>query len=461
VTTLTISYAAYCLFRNPPGPLTAPDSPGYLGFLPIHTLGYPIFLKVFGANGAIVAQPLLFAIALTYLGLETLHLTSSVTLAGAIVIAVMLTPQLTMYHASILTESLFVSGLLMFLATSIRFVRRPSSAGAALAAVIAGLTATVRRTGLVFLPVLLIMVLLQWRRLPQRRWSILASAVFPMLLVLFGERLAARAIHGEHVGSLLGVHLFAKAAMIEAPAPRASAGSDHARLQRQLAVEYAPMRQLIDRAPREIRSVLTLYYEGCLQSKCVQELQRSMPLSDARWNDLLTQVGLERISRAPLRFALLTATHYRSLWTVSKQHHPVTAPVLNAFIASNRPLPLERDTFALGPREDLEFRSIEAVRFIQPIVMLVGWFTGCCAVLGVAASASGRLPPPALSAACLAALTAHGGLLFTAILAAGISRFMVSLWPAIATAMLFGLWWILLVVRQRVSVWSSGRIRPD
>lgn len=45
----------------PPGPVTAPDSPGYLGLWPIHTLGYPLFLKMLGANGATIAQPILFA----------------------------------------------------------------------------------------------------------------------------------------------------------------------------------------------------------------------------------------------------------------------------------------------------------------------------------------------------------------------------------------------------------------
>jgi hypothetical protein len=456
VTTITIAYAAYCLFRNPPGPITTPDSAGYLDFLPIHTLGYPVFLKVLGASGAIVAQPLLFAAALACLGLETLRLTSSLTLSAATIVAVMLTPELRIYHASILTESLFVSGLLMFLASTIRFVRVPSPPNATRAAVVAGLAATVRRTGLVFLPVLSIMVLMQWRRLPQRRWPIVAQAIVPMLLILSGERLAARAIHGEHVGSLLGVHLFAKAAMIDAPpAPRTSADPERSRLENQLEVQYAPMRDLIDRAPRAARSVLTIYYESCLQARCLQELRGSMPLSEPRWNDLLTTVGFERISRAPLRFAALTATHYGSLWTVSKQHHPNTAPLLNAFIASNRPLPLERAAFALDRSENLEFRSIEPVRFIQPIVILVGWLTGCCAVLGMAAAASRRLPPPALSVAFLAALTAHAGLLLTALLAAGISRFMVSLWPAVTTATLFSLWWIVSATLSQRSLTKS------
>ena len=58
VTSLCVFYALYCLFTLPPGSITAPDSAGYLAFTSIHTLGYPVFLKVLGAKGAIVAQPI-------------------------------------------------------------------------------------------------------------------------------------------------------------------------------------------------------------------------------------------------------------------------------------------------------------------------------------------------------------------------------------------------------------------
>jgi hypothetical protein len=53
-----------------------------------------------------------------------------------------------------------------------------------------------------------------------------------------------------------------------------------------------------------------------------------------------------------------------------------------------------------------------------------------------------------MATAGLIALIAHGGLLFTALLAAGFSRFTLGLWPAIVTATLLGLW--SLAARARV-----------
>ena len=59
-------------------------------------------------------------------------------------------------------------------------------------------------------------------------------------------------------------------------------------------------------------------------------------------------------------------------------------------------------------------------------------------VLVTLVSSDYEVMPDAL--ACLAALTAHGGLLFSALFAAGIARFIVSLWPAVMTAVLFAGW---------------------
>ncbi len=70
VFSLCAAYVAYCLGTNPAGPFTTPDSVHYLNTSPIVPLGYPFFLKIVGARGAIVAQPILFAAALAFLGRE-------------------------------------------------------------------------------------------------------------------------------------------------------------------------------------------------------------------------------------------------------------------------------------------------------------------------------------------------------------------------------------------------------
>jgi hypothetical protein len=273
-----------------------------------------------------------------------------------------------------------------------------------------------------------------------------------MLALSTGERVAARVVHGDRLSSLMGRHLFAKAGLIEAQPPARVSGIPSRATRGTSEVAYAPVRRFIDRAPEKSPRSVDAYHEGCLQGPCVPELGWSTPGSEDRaLNDELVRVGRERIARAPLGFAKLTATDYTSLWTAYKLRHPATAPALNTLIAANRPLPFEREAFKLGPQDTLAFRPYEPVRFIQPAVTAIGWLTGGLALLGLAALGMKRALPPSLSIACLAALAAHGGLLFSALFAAGIARFIVSLWPAVMTAMLFAAW----------SAWEDGMIRAS
>src|SRR5437763_209041 len=108
---MCVAYALFCLVTMPPGALTSPDSTVYLSFSPIVPVVYPAFLKVVGERGAMIVQPVMYATALAWLGLETLVTTSSIAIAAAIIVGAITIPDLWSYHASILTESLFMSAL--------------------------------------------------------------------------------------------------------------------------------------------------------------------------------------------------------------------------------------------------------------------------------------------------------------------------------------------------------------
>jgi hypothetical protein len=449
---LCATYAIACVITRPPGPLTSPDSEVYRSFSPIVPAGYPAFLRLVGDRRASVVQPVVYATALAFLGVETLALSSSLTFSGAVIAASIAVPGLTTYHASILTESLFMSGLVGFLAAVIRFTRAPSPGSAATAAALAGLATTLRSTGYAFLPVLVVMVLLYRHRLGGRVASVMLAATLPMLAIAGGERLVARVMQGDRLVSLMGRHLFAKAALIDAPLPLTRWDDRlHEGLQQELDMSFAPIRALIAGAPRDVRAVMTLYYETCLQGPCVSELGESRPGSEnPKLADALAQVSRRRIARAPIAFVGLTATEYAALWTPYKQHHPDVAPSLNALITAGRPLPFEWQAFRLRAADAPAFVPYPAVRWLQPIVGTLGWLTGGLAVLGLTAAMRGRQRSPPLAVACLAALAAHAGLLLSAVFAAGIARFVVALWPAITTATLFAGW----------SAYTSASARP-
>lgn len=449
---LCAAYALWCLFTMPAGPITTPDSVHYLDASPIVPLGYPLFLNIVGARGAMFAQPILFAAALAVLGRETIRATRSTGLAVAVLGGAILVPQMKDFHASVLTESLFISAVIVFLALVIRFVQQPSWQLMAWVATTVGLSATIRRTGLAFVPVMLLMVVLQRSRLSRSHAAlVLVAAAAPCVLIIGTEQFAAGVVHAGQASSLMGRHLFAKAALLEAPAAAPAADPLEAELERDLDEDYAPIRRLLRSAPRHVRAVLTINYETCLQGLCAERSRNLMPdRPEPAQTAIMGRVALKRIARAPLGFARLTAMHYASLWTVNRLRHPDTAPALTQFIALNRPLPFEGDTFRATPEDVIAFTGDHRVRYVQWGSFALAILTAALALTGLVAAVTRRELPRDMTIACLAALAAHGGLLFTALLAAGFSRFMIGLWPAITTAALFGAWalWVKLKVES-------------
>lgn len=440
------SYAAYCLFVGAAGIRTSPDSVFYLSFSPIVPTGYPVFLRLLGESGVVVVQPIVFSVAVAWLALETLRQWSSLPLALAVIAGCVAAPGLPNLHASVLTESLFMSFEVMVLASLIRFIREPGWPAASIAAASAGLAATVRNAGYALLPVLLVMAILHWRRLGASRAITIAAILLPIMGFVTAERATARFVNGAEATSLLGRHMFAKAALIEAP--RAQPPLDPARtvIEDHLERDFARIRTAIATAPASIRSLLTVYYETCLQGPCAREMREASlaALPEAAQNAILVRVALERIVHAPLNFARLTIRHYVSLWMAYKQEHPSTTPVLNEFLSTHHPLPYESLAFSWRePKRVLQFEPDPRVRFLQPGVIAIGWLTGGLSIVGVVYAAMRRTPPPLLTMAVLSALAAHAGVLFSATFAPGISRFTLSFWPAVMTALVFGFWFVI------------------
>jgi hypothetical protein len=255
------------------------------------------------------------------------------------------------------------------------------------------------------------------------------------------DQALARARHGDKLTSLTGRHLFAKAALISAPSASRPAPGVDGTLTRALDHTYEPVRALIAAAPDDIRASLVLYYETCLQGPCVAAVRDSIPLDEAALNERLREAATRRIRAAPAAFARLTLTHYLSLWTAYKLRHPEAAATLTAFLASHRPLPFEREAFRVGPNDPIVFPPSEAVLWLQPLIAALGVLTGAVAVAGVMMSLKSAAPAPLLAAA-LASMTAHAALVFTAVAAAGISRFMIAVFPAVIVSAGLSVWWL-------------------
>jgi hypothetical protein len=440
VLTLCAAYVAYCLGTNPAGPFTTPDSIRYLEAWPMYALGYPVFLKLVGARAAIIVQPILFGAALAFLGSEIVRLTRRTWLAIAVIAATVALPQVREFHASILSESLFLSLLVTFLALAIRFSYSSTWQLIVLAALTAGLAGTVRRTGFALVPVVLVLVLLERRRLrrSQPAWFF-AAALAAFLAIVGAEQAVAPLMHHGPTSSLTGRHMFAKAALIDAT-PAAPTGDPlRTALDRHLENDYSPVRRFLASAPRDLRAVLSIYYETCLQGGCVDRSRELMPdLDEAAQTKILASAANARIARAPLAFLDLLVLNYGSLWTADRLRHPDRAERLTAFVAAHRPMPFEHLAFSLEPDQVLAFQPSPAIRYAQWIMTALEVWTALLAAAGLIGVAMPGKLSPLLKVAAIAALAAQACMLLTATTAAGFARFTLGIWPALVTAALCG-----------------------
>jgi hypothetical protein len=274
------------------------------------------------------------------------------------------------------------------------------------------------------------------------------AALAPFFVVYGAEQVAAPIVHAGHPSSLTGRHMFAKAALIDAPPAPGDPDRVIAGLNRHLEEDYAPIRAFLASAPPDIRAVLSIYYETCLQGGCVDRSRDLMPgMNEADQTRTLGVVAMARIRRAPLAFLALTWRNYVSLWTVDRLRHPDRAERLTAFVAAHRPMPFERLAFSLEPDQVFAFQPSPAVRYLQWAITALAVWTAALAAIGLVALARPSVVPPLLAFASLSALAAHGALLLTALLAAGFSRFTLGVWPAIVTSAITGAYCGLMLAR--------------
>ena len=448
---LGLAWVLWQALSLPPVPVMDPDSGSYLDFAAIRTAAYPLFLKLFGPQTAMALQPPLYAAAATLLALATLAVGRNGWLAAAVLLLLLVNPEVNKYHARILTESLFMAGLMLFLVAVLGFFRRPDWRGAAAAALLAGLVAAIRPTGYALLPVLPVMALMVRHRLPGSFALVLAAALLPMLAVVAGERLYTAAAHGADATSLAGRHVYAKAAMVEAPVPTAAeADPVRRRLAEAAEHDFAPVRRLLAEAPdAEVLSVLTANYETCLEYACVADLRAATGLREPALNADALAVGAARLAAAPLAYAGLAWRHYRAMWALYAQTHPALAPGFDAFVAAHRPLPFETlvPSLAAGPPPDRK------AILLRPAMIAVGGLTALLALAALGAAARGRgAGGPLMETALVAALALHGTLAWTAMVGVGIPRYTIGDWPLMVAALSFAgiaLWRALLFRRTQ------------
>jgi hypothetical protein len=418
-------------------PLLLFDSDSYIHFSGTRGLGYPTFLFILRSVGIplegvpwvqlalhLATLPVLFGALRRSIG--------NLWLPSLIILLVSINPRVAQYHGQILSESLFLSLIVLFVSAVLRYQNGCSRQNLLFVSGLAALSITLKPVGWAF--VMLVLLVLASRLAWQNgRGAALAAFVLPLVLVVSVEHIASRFVHGSARESLAPRHIFAKAGMVEATVPNALlASGPNAPLHRALERDVVAIRRLVERAPEEnIARYLTGFYEVLLQVRFAPDVARGLAAKDDLGQAFL-EAGLERLRYGWRGYLVLTARHYLSLWLPYDESHPALNPTFNAFVLAERPLPYEAPSPVLV--KTVTPAGLKAV-VVRPIIAASGLFTALLAAVGLICLLWPNSISPLWRQAGLLALGLHGYCLLVALTGVGINRYLLGVWPLLVCSL--------------------------
>lgn len=404
------------------------DSPCYLQWCPKRTSVYPTFLDLIGLRLLLPVQLALFAAAASWLAWYSFKLFDSLLLSAALTLGTLANPYLWQLQGSVMSEALTTPLLIVLLGCVLGYAAKRQASLLAVAAFCAGLAAAARPS---LLPVVAMpLVAAGFLGSSARgKLSLIGLCIAAWLAPIAADRIYTRAMLGERKTSLAGRHMFAKAALIEAPPLDRSL---MARVDRKLADiverDFAVVRQTLKPLRGNVRDVVRLNYEVCIQYACGDSATRGLRLPRSELDDGLFRVGLARIEQNPRGYLSLGWDNYRGLWLLHPRKHPDLAREYNAYLGAASPLPFQQflGEEALPVPDDQQHGLY---RIDRALLAMIGLALPLLFVVLV--PMLWRRKEPLLVVALSAIVGLEAVLVFAALFGVGIPRYVMGMWPVV------------------------------
>jgi hypothetical protein len=342
--------------------------------------------------------------------------------------------QVTRLSFMIMTESLFLSCLMLLLALLCRLVQTPRWPALALASLVAGSAVLIRPAGYALLVSLPVVSWWSWRGALPLMQAVFAAMV-PGLVVLGSGMVAYHAQHGLwRTQSFVGRNLFGKAGAV---VDVTREGADPKTIG-WIAATVAPDRAVIDRAPTAFdRFRLLVPYYDVWRWRTLDEAlpaRTGTPRDDpAALDHAMFRLSLDVIASAPIAYLGDVALNYAALWWLPDAMTHRQLANFRAFIASLGPLP-DLIRYPAWHREHSDVGIWMLHGFMMAALASSFWWAW-----RLAASAVTRTPASSLARlGFVIGLLVQASFLLTASLQAGIPRYVWAMWPAISILFVSG-----------------------
>lgn len=437
---VALAVVALLAAQAPSLPIIEPDSRSYLENGAFRWLGYPLFLDVLQYFDASLrqimwAQILVYSAAVTALT-RVLWNDIAPWLAVVMALSLALNPFVVEYQFAIMSESIWFSTVLAWLAVLTRLYRPtpPASRAVLLFGLMTGLLVIIRPASLPFLPIAVVALFIIPAVLPLGARIRIAAVVLSVATVLIG---AERVLHGfQHRGvedSQTSVVLFARAILV--PPAASHAPPNYQALESRVRRDLAPVLRTVDAAEDfRVRQYLLKQY-GILGHFTYRphELQIAAERAGLKPGEVMVAFAWQRIAGQPMAFLSHGFEQYLALWTILPINTPSGAAAYKRFLQRHAPLPFASELPALTVAE-LPYR------WFFPYLQLALWGAGLALaghLLWMAVSLVLRRSPAAqMRLALVLNLTIQLSFAGIALVNIAVERFTVAHMPLIALALL-------------------------
>lgn len=397
------------------------DSQSYIAFHQSRTIGYPAFLwlikKITGGYDIIPSIQLsCYAASCGFFLSRLLFLyPRKITFFVSLLALVLLfgNPEISRYHFQIMTESFFLSLLLLTLGTWIEFCKKQTYANLAVLSLLIGLAILIRPSGYANLSLLGLACWILGGKIFRGEWVL--PLIAPLVLMIFLGAFTNYKLHGFWATqSFLGHNLIGKVTFVM----REGIKTPEPERYEQLYKAVKPIQEFVAQVPTyQIRLLLKSPYYDTTRYQFLPEI---FPATQD-WNKTWQQMAFSVICNNPLAYCRDVIENYIGLWLYT--------PILS--IQQTSQFKLYYDTISPAPYQTSFPLRIEP--FPLWLLVFARLCFGCAFLISLV-YLIGPLTPfssPYVFIGAGGSLLIHSHYLLTACLQAGLPRYAFAMWPAI------------------------------
>ena len=426
-------------------PMIHPDSSGYIEFSSIRTSFYPVFLDISDYFGVTLKQIqylqiFVFSLSVFFLLKSLLDLTSRKIIVLLYLLLLIGNVWLVSIHKSILTDSLYISFNLFAISALINFFIKKAPIHLLIFSIMIGISIGIRPSGIYMLASIPIILVVARQYFGVFSWKWLGFLVVPLAVTHIAESALYYQYHDiDKRDSLLPILAFGKGAVITGDGVEFSGQNKNilSQYSQEVDSEFGNVPKFLKEIPYFwLKNQSLPNYEVYAQFNVLRDRRTDYAQeSGIAKNDLMLELGYQRIIAKPYQWLMNSLSHYAASWGVRVTTFPPFVDEYNEWVLRQNSIPLIDSVGYLPLKGDLKPSVVSLVVF--PVLLMVGVISGLIGLVFLIAVVRNKRISLLFILSGFLSLMSHGAIIFASIVNVATPRFTITQIPILTLALLF------------------------